>query len=98
MATNIGSLVTQITNLVNVLNAQQNAVQLLCEVTVIRIDPFYGNEQDPITWIEEFEKAAVVNNYSDARKLDIVQAYLKDTAAIWLHERQADANTHSALW
>ena len=86
------------TNLVAALQAQQQVVQPPREATVIRIDPFYGDEQDPISWIEEFEKAAVVNNYSDARKLDIVQAYLKGTAATWLHERQADANTRPALW
>src|SRR3954468_16820436 len=90
------TLAQQVQNLVNALRGLLAAPAR--KTSVVKIDPFYGDEQDPISWIEEFEKAAVANNYSDARKLDIIQAYLKGTAATWLHERQADANTHPALW
>ncbi|CAG8677229.1 19960_t:CDS:2, partial [Racocetra fulgida] len=59
---------------------------------LIEIIPFAGGNQDPVTWIEEFERMAVTNNFTDARRLQIISAYLKNEAAIWYtnaHQQQA---------
>ena len=55
------------------------------EVNLVRISEFDGTT-DPITWIEDFEKAATANGFTNARKLAIVGAYLKGTAADWLRQ------------
>src|SRR3954468_8992947 len=85
-------LVTALTNLL-VPNAPPQR-----EFSVVKIDPYYGDEQDPISWIEDFEKAAIANNYTDARKLQIVVAYLKETAASWLYNRQQNNLTSLQNW
>ena len=77
----LNPLLAQIGALVAVINTQNNATRPQRESSVVKIDPFYGDEQDPISWIEEFEKAATANNYTDDCKLQIVQAHLKGTAA-----------------
>ena len=84
-ANNIDRLVAAMQTLVTAMGAPPAAPQ---EALVVKIEPFYGDKQGPITWIEEFEKAATANNYTNDRKLQIVQAHLKGTAAIWLYERQ----------
>src|SRR3954462_11940050 len=68
------------------------------ESSVVKIDPYYGDEQDPISWIEDFEKAAIANNYTNARKLQIVAAHLKGTAASWLYNRQQNNLTSPQNW
>jgi hypothetical protein len=69
MAGNVG-LAGQVQALVNAITALPApiapAVQPPREASVVKIDPYYGDEQDPISWIEDFEKAAVANNYTDA--------------------------------
>jgi Ty3 transposon capsid-like protein len=100
MAGNI-SLTGQVQALVNAINAipVPNLQPVPPrEASVVKIDPYYGDEQDPISWIEDFEKAAIANNYTDARKLQIVVAYLKGTAASWLYDRQQSPLTRPQTW
>ena len=85
VAPNLDPLVHAMTALVTTMQAQQAAGHPPRESNVTKIDPFYGNEQDPISWLEEFEKVYTANNYTDARKLQVVQAHLKSTATTWLY-------------
>ncbi|CAG8561914.1 14064_t:CDS:2, partial [Racocetra fulgida] len=70
-----------------------NAIQALDNQTkLIEIIPFAGGNQDLVTWIEKFECMAVANNFTDARRLQIIPVYLKNEAAIWYtnaHQQQA---------
>ncbi|CAG8459886.1 8026_t:CDS:2 [Racocetra fulgida] len=62
------------------------------ETKLIEIILFAGGNQDLVTWIEEFECIAVANNFTDARRLQIIPAYLKNEAAIWytnINQQQA---------
>jgi urease beta subunit len=92
------ALAQQVQALVNAITALPAPVIQPCESSVVKIDPYYGDEQDPISWIEDFEKAATANNYTDARKLQIVAAHLKGTAATWLYDRQQNAATNPTTW
>ena len=68
------------------------------ETSFVRIDPFYGDSQDPISWLEDFENAATANGLTDNRKLQVVPAYLKGAAATWFAERRADPATAPQHW
>jgi hypothetical protein len=82
--------------LVQALRAQVQNVPLR-EMNLIQISNFDGTT-DPITWIEDFEKAAAANQYTDARKIAVVGARLKSTAADWLRGRQANIATDPVRW
>jgi hypothetical protein len=60
------ALAQQVQALVNAITALPAPVAQPRESSVVKIDPYYGDEQDPISWIEDFEKAATANNYTDA--------------------------------
>src|SRR6185437_10499457 len=48
------------------------------ENMVLRVDPFKGDRtQDPLTWLEDFNKAAQANKWNLARKKDILAAFLR---------------------
>ena len=36
------------------------------ETSFVRIEPFYGDSQDPISWLEDFENAAAANGLTAA--------------------------------
>jgi hypothetical protein len=86
-------------NLVNAM--QQQPAQPAArprEISLVKIEPFYGDDQDPISWLEDFEKASVANGYTEERKLAIVRAYLKGTAAAWLNQRMQNQATCPTVW
>src|SRR2546427_822647 len=58
-------------------------VLAVCETSFIRIEPFYGNSQDLISWLENFENAATANGLTDNQKLQVISAYLKRAVATW---------------
>jgi len=62
---------------------------------VIDLPYFYGGNQDPITWIIDFDKACNANGISDDNKLQVAPAYLKGAAATWWTENQALANNNA---
>jgi hypothetical protein len=95
---NMAAIIQQLGNLATAIQAQANTPATQREANLVKIEPFYGDDQDPIGWIEEFEKAAIANGYTDARKLQIVQAYLKGTATTWFHERQNNPATATQVW
>ncbi|CAG8673194.1 11863_t:CDS:2, partial [Racocetra fulgida] len=88
-AQDINNLINAIQALDNHIQNQTNAVTNNTnrlgqrETKLIEIIPFAGGNQDPVTWIEEFERMAVANNFTDARRLQIISAYLKNKVAIW---------------
>src|SRR5260363_343924 len=53
--------------------------------SLIKIDFYRGDgTQDPVTWIEELERAAKANHWSPACQLELACAYMKDNTQEWL--------------
>jgi hypothetical protein len=65
------------------------------ELRVADLPYFYAGNQDPLAWIEEFEKACNANGISNDRKIQVVPAYLKGAAATWWTTNQALAQNHA---
>jgi hypothetical protein len=80
VAVQIAALVQQLQNapapVVNVAAAQR-------ELNLVSYPDFHGGDQDPITWIEELEKAFAANEVQNNRKINIVTPHLKVSAATW---------------
>jgi len=53
------------------------------EKNVTKVEFFHGrNDEDPVEWLANFEKAAAMNNWhTEPRKKVIAASYLRDTAA-----------------
>jgi len=45
-----------------------------------RMPIFYGGSQDPMEWLEEFNRSAKINQYTDEYKLRVVGGYLQGAA------------------
>ena len=86
MDQNFQQLVTGLNNLVNALG-QGNR-----EAKYAKITDFYGDTQDPVGWLQDFENTCQANAINDNRKMQIVGAYLKGTAAIWLANKRLIEN------
>ncbi|CAB4492491.1 unnamed protein product [Rhizophagus irregularis] len=73
-------------NAMNTLNAtvavNNNALQNRTH-NVAQVPTFNGGNQDPITWLNEFNATAMANGWNDTRKLQVVPTYLKGPAAVW---------------
>ena len=54
--------------------------QPMKESKLVSISNFSGDNQDPISWLEEFTRACNTNETNDNRKLLVVLAYLKESA------------------
>ena len=85
-ANNFGNLLTGLNALVNAMG-QGNR-----ETRYAKIADFYGDIQDPIGWLQDFENACQANAITDNRKIQIVGAYLKGAAATWLANKRIIAN------
>ena len=71
------------------------------EGRVAELPYFYGGNQDPVAWLEDFTRACNANGIGDARKLEVVPAYLKGAASTWWTTNQALANNNAnriAVW
>ena len=55
---------------------------------------FIGGIQDPIEWLEEFERCALINQYTDDYKLAVVGGYLQNEAQDWYVQVVNDANNN----
>jgi len=53
------------------------------ELNLVSYPDFSGGEQDPVTWLEDVEKAFEANQVRDNRKIPVVIPHLKGTAATW---------------
>ena len=91
-------------NLINQLQANANAINAnppRRESRIADLPYFYGGNQDPISWLEDFTRACNANGINDNRKLEVVPAYLKNSASTWWTNNQALANNHAnriAAW
>ena len=69
----------------NRLNANTNAIgnPPRREGRIADLPSFSGGNQDPVAWLREFEQACDANGIDDARKIQVVPAYLKGAASTW---------------
>lgn len=59
----------------------------------IKLEIFRGTEdEDPIEWVESFERACEANNIQNDRKVVIAAAYLKDIAGSWYEREKNNIN------
>ena len=85
----------------NILIEMKNVQQNICEnfirelrklskekiENIVKVREFYGrDEENPVEWIEEFNRIADANNWKNDRKLLIAAAYLRETAAEWYED------------
>ncbi|KAG9305093.1 hypothetical protein G9A89_007733 [Geosiphon pyriformis] len=57
---------------------------------------FRGDAQDPIKWLDDFERAATANQYDEKYKFQIVSGYLQGSSAIWFSQK-TDANAQHRI-
>ncbi|GES79803.1 retroviral-like aspartic protease 1 [Rhizophagus clarus] len=55
------------------------------ESRLVDFPKFKGGNQDPIEWLEAFDRACKANCVSMDRRMDVVPSYLKGTALIWFN-------------
>ncbi|KAG9299074.1 hypothetical protein G9A89_020387 [Geosiphon pyriformis] len=60
---------------------------------------FKGNTQDPIEWLDDFERAATTNQYDNEYKFQIVGGYLQGSPATWFsQETNVNAQQRIIRW
>ncbi|KAG9300020.1 hypothetical protein G9A89_009748 [Geosiphon pyriformis] len=57
---------------------------------------FRDDAQDPIEWLDDFEKAATTNQYNNEYKFQIVGGYLQGSPATWFSQ-ETNANTQQRI-
>src|SRR6266487_1864242 len=101
MAANQNQLIIgQLAALATAIQTQVNLgrpVILAREVNLVKIESFDGTS-DPISWLEQFESAAIANGLTDDRKLAVALVYLTGTAQAWIQERQTNQATNPIHW
>ena len=58
------------------------------EGRVAELPYFYGGNQDPVAWLEDFTRSCNANGIANAQKLEVVPAYLKGAASTWWNANQ----------
>ncbi|KAG9295959.1 hypothetical protein G9A89_011811 [Geosiphon pyriformis] len=51
--------------------------------SIAKLENFTGKEDDTQTWINDVSKAIIVNNWDNARALQVILYFLKETANSW---------------
>ncbi|EXX63867.1 hypothetical protein RirG_148260 [Rhizophagus irregularis DAOM 197198w] len=64
------------------------------EEKVAELPYFYGGNQDPVTWLEDFTRSCNANGIANVRKLEVVPAYPKGAASTWWNANQALPNNN----
>ena len=59
------------------------------ESRLVDFPEFKEANQDPIEWLESFDRACKANSVSMNRRMDIVASYLKGTALTWFNRSGA---------
>ena len=59
------------------------------ETRLVDFPEFKGGNQDPIEWLESFDRACKANSIGTNRRMDIVGSYLKGTALTWFNRSGA---------
>ncbi|KAG9296537.1 hypothetical protein G9A89_015129 [Geosiphon pyriformis] len=76
----------------NILIALQNIQTALGKRNNTLLLLFKNNAQDPIKWLDDFERATTVNQYDNEYIIQIVGGYLQGSPATWfLQETNANA-------
>jgi Retrotransposon gag protein/Zinc knuckle len=81
--------------IVNALQALNDRMEVRNTVPMPR---FEGGNQDPIEWLEEYDRSAQINRYTDNYKLGVVGGYLLNEAQTWYHQHQTNAATTFQSW
>lgn len=83
-------------------NALTNAIQRMAENINIRntvpMPTFSGGQQDPVEWLEEFDRCAQINGYTDYYKGQVISGYLLHEASTWFHQIQANPTESIQSW
>ena len=58
------------------------------EGRVAELPYFYGGNQDPVAWLEDFTRSCNANEIANAQKLEVVPAYLKGATSTWWNANQ----------
>ncbi|KAF0537687.1 gag-pol fusion protein [Gigaspora margarita] len=53
------------------------------EAKVVKFPIFSSGDQDPLTWLDEFDEACVTNHITEVRRFDILPSHLKGPAYTW---------------
>ncbi|KAG9286934.1 hypothetical protein G9A89_001172 [Geosiphon pyriformis] len=80
----------------NILTALQSIQTALGQKNNTLLLLFRGDAQDPIEWLDDFERAATANQYDNEYKFQIVGGYLQSSPAIWFSQ-ETDANAHQRI-
>ena len=56
------------------------------ESRLVDFPEFRGGNQDPIEWLESFDRACSANRVNEAQKLILAGSYLKGTALTWYNQ------------
>jgi hypothetical protein len=51
---------------------------------------FSDRQQDPVEWLEEFDRCAQINGYTDYYKGQVISGYLLHKASTWFQQTQAN--------
>ncbi|KAG9303628.1 hypothetical protein G9A89_018525 [Geosiphon pyriformis] len=62
---------------------QQPNLDPMAYVPIAKLDNFIGEEDDVQIWLNNVEKAITVNGWNDARALQAISYFLKDTTDTW---------------
>src|SRR5439155_24309238 len=63
------------------------------ELSIVKVEPFYGKEtEDPYEWLESFEQAALANQWTRNRRVEIAPGYLRDAARDWYLSNRNELN------
>ncbi|KAG9297408.1 hypothetical protein G9A89_009492 [Geosiphon pyriformis] len=80
----------------NILIALQGIQTALEQRNNTPLPLFRGNAQDPIEWLDDFERAATANQYDDEYKFQIVGGYLQGSPATWFSQ-ETDAGAYQKI-
>src|SRR5260363_180552 len=71
--------------------AQHEAPATPRENNYVHVRTFKGEEdEDPVEWVEAFERAADANNWARARKIKIASDHLAGITASWYNDQKDD--------
>ncbi|KAG9297806.1 hypothetical protein G9A89_000111 [Geosiphon pyriformis] len=80
----------------NILAALQGIQTALGQRNNTPLSLFRSDAQDPIEWLNNFERTATANQYDNKYKFQIVGGYLQGSFAIWFSQ-ETDANVHQKI-
>ena len=82
--------------------ALANAIQQMSDNINIRntipMPTFAGGQQDPVEWLEEFDRCAQINGYTNYYKGQVISGYLLNEAHTWFQQTQANAGNAIQSW